>query len=211
MEMKCIHCGKIRNLPPAIAKKQKFCSIECRKLHSRYPVQCRGCGQFFTRNPKSSALQYCSWECFKASRHVMETCHVCGKEFVSYLSEHHRRIAKHHVPCCSRACRNRYTSLLLGGDGNWVEGGRYNPKRKRGSTWRKVRQAYLESIGYTCEGCGLNKAIEVHHLVPVAGGGALLDFDNLMAVCADCHDNMHEQLKNGAFYWEIKDYLDAHR
>jgi predicted HNH restriction endonuclease len=40
----------------------------------------------------------------------------------------------------------------------------------------------------------------VHHLRPIAGGGDLVDFDNLMAVCAGCHENMHWQLREGYFW-----------
>jgi 5-methylcytosine-specific restriction endonuclease McrA len=51
-----------------------------------------------------------------------------------------------------------------------------------------------------CEGCGGAPITQVHHLHPTASGGALYDFDNLMAVCNDCHDNMHAQLREGAFW-----------
>lgn len=177
-----------------------FCDRECRKAFHRPPVACDGCGEPFLRCPQNPSKRYCSWECFKASRHVVLTCQVCGDDFDSYLSEQRKRDDRGHVPCCSRACRNVYTSLLLGGDGTWVEGGRYNPKRQRGHVWRVARKRYLDSVGWRCEPCGAAPATQVHHLHPTAAGGDLLDPDNLCAVCDDCHDNMHAQLRAGAFW-----------
>jgi 5-methylcytosine-specific restriction endonuclease McrA len=55
-------------------------------------------------------------------------------------------------------------------------------------------------VGDVCEGCCSAPVEHVHHLHPRALGGALYDFDNLMAVCWDCHDNMHAQLLEGAFW-----------
>jgi 5-methylcytosine-specific restriction endonuclease McrA len=167
------------------------------RLDPRRPVTCRGCGGTFARNPRMPTRQYCTWECFKASRHVMVKCDVCGTPFSRYLSETRKTVQRGHITCCSRACRNRHTSLLLGGDGSWFAG-RRSPKRSRHRKWRRVRMQYMASVGGVCEGCGA-RAVEVHHLFPVAGGGEVLDFDNLMAVCKDCHDNMHAQLRAGAF------------
>lgn len=167
-------------------------------LDPRRPTICAGCGSEFARDPKMPSRIYCTWECFKRSRHVAETCVVCGAGFESYLSEHRKRLSRGHVACCSRSCRNSYTSSLLGGDGTWVVGGRY-ARGRRGWDWRKVRAAYLATVGGVCEGCGSAKAAEVHHLFPVGRGGDPSSFDNLMATCRECHRNMHEQISSGAF------------
>ena len=183
--------------------KHTFCNRSCRHNYYLYEKICRGCSAIFMRDSSQPKRQYCSWECFKYSRHVQLLCVVCNKLFDSYVSEHRKRIHRNHVTCCSRSCRNTYTSLLLGGDGNWVEGGQYNVKRQRGYTWRLVRDAYMKHVGGVCEGCG-GSATQVHHLYPVAAGGELYDFDNLMAACSDCHDNMHTQLRNGAFWCSLE-------
>lgn len=168
-------------------------------LDPRRPITCRGCGETFARDPERPKRQYCTWDCFKASRHVIETCTVCGAEFDSYLSEARKREARGHKPCCSRACRNSYTSTLLGGDGEWVPGGKYKPGRLD-YRWRVVRAAYLQMVGNVCEGCEGAPVEHVHHLHPRGMGGAVYRFDNLMAVCADCHLNMHDQIRAGAFW-----------
>jgi hypothetical protein len=126
---------------------------------------------------------------------------VCGIDFDSYASEERKRDVRCHVRCCSRACRNIYTSLLLGGDGTWVEGGRYNPKRERGWRWRQCRVAYLASVGGRCEVCESEPATQVHHLWPTAMGGPLLRWDNLCAVCDWCHDQFHINIRAG-LYWD---------
>lgn len=151
--------------------------------------------------------KYCSNECFKKSRHVTLTCSVCGNDFDSYLSEYKKRLERGHVICCSRNCRNIYTSKLLGGDGIWIEGGQYNHKRNRPPIWRRFRRKYMQEVNYTCELCG-ELATDLHHFIPTAMGGDLLDYDNFVAVCKDCHDNLHQQITDGDFKHEIKDYFD---
>jgi 5-methylcytosine-specific restriction endonuclease McrA len=165
----------------------------------RRPIVCRGCGETFARMPEQPKRQYCTWDCFKRSRHVTLTCTVCSRAFDSYASEARKRTERGHVVCCSRACRNVHTSKLLGGAGTWVPGGRHAPSRRPSGIWRKARTEYLRGVGGMCEGCG-ERAIEVHHLHPVAAGGDLTSFDNLMAVCRDCHENMHTQIRAGAFW-----------
>lgn len=205
MEVKCVSCGREFTRSLSQVKGRVFCNIACRRSFHRPSAPCRGCGVALERDPKQPKRSYCTWACFKASRHVPSTCRICGKMFDSYASEQRKRDTNGHVACCSRDCRNVYTSLLLGGDGTWVRGGRYNAKRQRGPQWRRIRAQYLKHVGGTCEGCNAAPAIEVHHLFPVAGGGELLDFDNLMACCRDCHVNMHEQLRAGAFADSIQE------
>lgn len=67
---------------------------------------------------------------------------------------------------------------------------------KRGYTahWRKVRAMKLRRnpLCERCEARGkLKEARIVHHIVPIARGGAIHDMDNLMSVCRSCHDVLH--------------------
>lgn len=195
----CLHCGEPVSRYLSQVRGRVFCSTTCRSLHARPEQVCPSCGHTFAHDPHNPT-RYCSWECFKRSRWITETCYVCHRRFQSRLCESQKRLDRHHVPCCSRSCRNSYTSLLLGGDGVWVPGGKYNPKRQRGYRWRKLRLLYLISVGFKCEGCG-GRAVDIHHLHPTANGGDLYLFDNLMAVCKPCHENMQEQLCEG-FFWD---------
>jgi len=68
--------------------------------------------------------------------------------------------------------------------------------------WQKTREAYLKSVGYLCERCKQNGIIKtaeiVHHktyLTPsnIKDGNIALSFDNLEALCRDCHNAEHFQ------------------
>lgn len=66
--------------------------------------------------------------------------------------------------------------------------------------WRDTRQAYLRSVGGLCERClrkGLyHPAVIVHHKVYLTAENIhnpeiALSFDNLEALCRDCHEQEH--------------------
>ncbi len=63
--------------------------------------------------------------------------------------------------------------------------------------WRKTREAYLQSKHYICEDCG-GAASVVHHITyikpwNVNDPNITLNWDNLKAVCVDCHALEHSQ------------------
>lgn len=55
--------------------------------------------------------------------------------------------------------------------------------------WREKRLQVLARARNTCEGCGLVKPTQVHHLTYERVGREML-FD-LVAVCDDCHREIH--------------------
>ena len=68
--------------------------------------------------------------------------------------------------------------------------------------WRKCRAAYLRKAGGLCERClqsGRYKpAIEIHHITElneenVKDASIAYGFDNLMALCHDCHNEVHNR------------------
>ena len=68
------------------------------------------------------------------------------------------------------------------------------------SEWLKCRAAYLQSVGGLCEEClklGLfTPAVIVHHKIHlnrdnIRDPGVSLNFNNLQAVCRDCHAKLH--------------------
>lgn len=61
--------------------------------------------------------------------------------------------------------------------------------------WRKCSRAYMESKNYICERCG-KPAVIVHHktyITPenITDPNITLNWDNLEALCATCHQNEH--------------------
>lgn len=70
--------------------------------------------------------------------------------------------------------------------------------RGYGRKWEKVRAAYMSRYPI-CERCKaiLNRvtsAFLVHHVTPLPEG-ELLDFDNMMSVCRNCHRSLHKLLE----------------
>ena len=77
---------------------------------------------------------------------------------------------------------------------------RRDPKYLRfyGSTqWKILSAKYQQDKGYKCERCGA-MATEVHHKEPIQtpnGWERRLDYDNLEALCVDCHNYRHKRFK----------------
>ena len=57
--------------------------------------------------------------------------------------------------------------------------------------WRERRWRVMQRAGYICEGCGTERATQVHHLTYDRVGREML-FD-LVAICDDCHHSIHEK------------------
>lgn len=63
------------------------------------------------------------------------------------------------------------------------------------TAWRKVSSTYLSSKNYLCERCGAPATI-CHHRQWLDGANVhdpnvALNFDNLEALCQDCHNREH--------------------
>ena len=65
-------------------------------------------------------------------------------------------------------------------------------KKRYGYRWRRIRTLFLAAHPL-CEMCRkvgrLTEATEVHHILPLAHGGAH-DEENLMALCKACHSRI---------------------
>lgn len=71
----------------------------------------------------------------------------------------------------------------------------------RSKAWRLTSRAKLQDAAYKCEAhldCCTGLAVEVHHKEPIqtpAGWDRRLDWDNLEAVCINCHNKRHNRFK----------------
>ena len=70
--------------------------------------------------------------------------------------------------------------------------------------WRRCKAMYMESVNHLCERCLAKGIYEpakiVHHKVHLTeenyGDAAMMfGFDNLMAVCTSCHNEIHGEDK----------------
>ena len=56
------------------------------------------------------------------------------------------------------------------------------------AAWKAIRLEVQRACNRTCQGCGkTNARIYVDHIVELKDGGAPLDRENLIGLCAPCH------------------------
>ena len=65
----------------------------------------------------------------------------------------------------------------------------------RSNTWKKCRNAYMQSQNYICERCG-GLAVICHHKIWLNESNVddpmmTYNWDNLEALCIDCHNKEH--------------------
>lgn len=87
----------------------------------------------------------------------------------------------------------------------------YNSKRDpkyltfyRSKDWKLTSKTKLQTVAYKCEaqleGC-THLAVEVHHIKPIQtpeGWDRRMDWDNLEALCINCHNKRHARFKKKA-------------
>lgn len=81
---------------------------------------------------------------------------------------------------------------------------RYNKKRDpkykqfyNSNDWRTLKEKKLQDEQYRCERCK-KLAVEVHHIKYIQteeGWELRLDYDNLEALCVDCHNYRHSRFQ----------------
>jgi len=66
---------------------------------------------------------------------------------------------------------------------------RRKPQRKvwNSARWQRLREQVRARDGGRCTECGASERLSVHHLVPLAAGGAPFDPHNCLTLCASCH------------------------
>ena len=62
------------------------------------------------------------------------------------------------------------------------------------SRWKAVRLMAMHRDSWQCRQCGRVTGLQVHHIEPIAAGGAGFDLDNLETICRDCHYGRHRRV-----------------
>jgi len=156
----CEWCGKPMVVKPSVAKRQRFCSVECKHKWFASGVV-RG-----SNNPR--------WNGGKVTLY----CEYCGKP---YQVPRHRASDSHF---CSYKCK--YAGRSGKNSPNW-KGGR--PKY-RGANWQEQREKALARDDYICQLCGSKEYLVVHHIVPFHSFDDYREanrLDNLITLCQVCH------------------------
>jgi 5-methylcytosine-specific restriction endonuclease McrA len=55
------------------------------------------------------------------------------------------------------------------------------------SRWQTVRAQAIRRDGNRCTNCGSTEKLEGHHIRPLAKGGSAYSLDNIITLCASCH------------------------
>ena len=55
------------------------------------------------------------------------------------------------------------------------------------SRWQTVRAQAIRRDGNRCTRCGSTEKLEGHHIRPLAKGGSAYSLDNIITLCASCH------------------------
>ena len=53
--------------------------------------------------------------------------------------------------------------------------------------WQAVRAQAIRRDGNRCSNCGSTEELEGHHIRPLAKGGSAYSLDNVITLCASCH------------------------
>ena len=80
-----------------------------------------------------------------------------------------------------------------------IVGGMSYPQYLQSDAWKELRAKVLKRASNICEGCGTEKAVQVHHLRYAHVGYEFLW--ELVAVCLACHERVHpEKHKTDRFH-----------
>lgn len=170
---------------------------------SKLCVQCGG--EYKIKRSKKDESRFCSSECWylwlsenKSGNHstswkggpVCIFCDWCGKEFKRPKSQ----LAKNNF--CSYACHGEWQSKNIAGEKH----PKWNPDitdeerliSRNYPEYRQWAQDVLKNDEYTCQSCGSNQNLEVHHLFSyTAYPEYALDTDYGTTLCEVCHKCFH--------------------
>lgn len=76
----------------------------------------------------------------------------------------------------------------------WSKTGQRSDARYHSGNWQRIRETRLIE-NPICERCDQKVANTVHHIEPVEEGGDFWDYDNIQALCRDCHEIIHGRKK----------------
>lgn len=75
---------------------------------------------------------------------------------------------------------------------------RHTSPEYKSTRWLKLRQLKLNHSPL-CEHClkegRTTAATLVHHIKPIEDGGEMYEYSNLMSLCTECHNKIHQSFK----------------
>ncbi len=99
-------------------------------------------------------------------------------------------------PGCPRLSKDRFCPEHTKQENERLENKRGSAsERGYDANWHKVSEMHLREFPLCTECEKQGRAIAAtltHHIIPIAKGGAVLDWDNLESNCEFCHDVKHK-------------------
>lgn len=191
----CLVCKKDFVIPQSRTKfgQGKYCSRRCFYAARTF----RRTGVRVAKPPKRTGVRskYADRRNL-ANRQNLVTmaCLNCGKEIFILPS----KVKQGHGKYCSNICVGKAHSGK--NHHNWQGGaGDF-----RGYNWDKQRKAALERDSYTCQKCGTEIGLIVHHIIPyrLFGGNSekANSLENLITLCNICHPKVDNKT---VYRWNI--------
>lgn len=175
-------------------------------------IRCSECGDTFTKRDCeiNDERNFCSHECY----HQWMTDNLTGEDHPSWEGGkeavecsscgdtlHRKRyyIDKNEHFFCDYQCHGDWRSENMRGNNHprW-KGGQdlYHLLRSHISErcWTMMYQEYQKKFN-TCEMCGSEKNIHMHHIIPIMAGGTNDEW-NIMPLCSSCHPKVERYTDN---------------
>lgn len=190
VEVVCDGCGKETKKKKSEINRTEhdFCSKECSEENMSEIVDngekdysinvCKTCGnefEFYEAN-YPNGKKYCSRKCLnnRGNKRKSTKCENCDNSFEFYES------SSHAGKYCSMDCA--------------LDGFSRNSQYVRNNSKTRTRE-YKQNED-TCESCGTNSNLEVHHIKPVRSNPDLADNkENMILLCYRCHSSVDDYVE----------------
>ncbi len=211
----CLMCNEEFLVKPYRADTAIWCSTKCRYTYSDKRVECHVCGTEFVRKNwetrgygRTKDNLYCSRECFESrSPKVSVNCSGCGKSFEIYQS----RANYYSEYYCNNECRLKYGIIGRLTDAT-IPKNRYQKfirSIRHTAKYYSWRKGCLERDSFSCQECGDDKGITVHHKMSmlqfvqkyglnkdkIEKDKSFFDTNNGRTLCRACHFREHKSAK----------------
>jgi hypothetical protein len=183
----------MRRFIPKPHTKGLYCSYSCWVKERNIELTCLNCGKKFIR--QKSRLKWgrgktCSTQCqydyiknIKPHKILERECLNCNNIF--YINPSRLSSRKGGGKYCSRSCRDRHWFGI--NTPNYINGG----NDYRGANWQSQKRKTLTRDKHTCQDCGDNLDVGVHHVIPYRYYKEdyikANHLDNLITLCFPCH------------------------
>jgi len=176
---------------PYNPRKCTMCSAEYNPTSSSQKA-CASCKAAYRKQQNVEALRQLRLKQGKTPVGTILNCPECGEDFPYKSGPQHR------CPQCQRKAEVRKIHEWLASDKDRLK--QYTDKTRDNYHFSGNRKSALERDNYTCQHCGTQDDLQVHH---IDGNGMTSpresrnnDLDNLITLCRRCHTKEHHRIRH---------------